>query len=890
MKKHLFVLCLLASTALLHAQNFTGGYNFILPANDASASAFLPKFPSQPIVSPVVAVGKHFLVAGKPYRFWGVNVTVAAAFPALAIAPSVAARAQKLGINLVRFHHIDNPAWTGDDNSLMSLSRSTRILNPAALNRLDNFIAELKKKGIYTNMNLNVSRTFNRFDNVPDADSLREFGKGVTVFDPQLITFQKEYAKQILAHTNPYTGLKLAQDPALAMVEIINENSLYGMWKESVLKPVSQGGGLIVRHSRMLDSLWNGFLANRYGTQAALATAWQITSGNTANRIQDPGFENTTLSTNWQNEIHAGAMASFNRDATTSASGSNSFRVDVTTSSTDSWHVQFKHTNFSVKKDTSYIVKFWAKANAPRYIDVAFTRNDAPYTYYGSKGFSLTTAWQEYSMVVTAPEDNVGQVRLSYQLGNGGVGSVWFDDISFSQPTMKSFDVGEDLASKNIRRTDYPARVFFPQRRTTDIAEFYISLQKNFMENMRSYLRDSLGVTAPITGTNALVGIQEGFQHENLDFIDDHSYWDHPTFPGVAWDADNWKIGNQPMSKDANFGAITNAFSGIQMTDKPFTISEYNHAAPNIYRVEMLPAMVSYGSFHGMDGLMFFEYNNDSDGSLNNDRIGNFFSIHRDNAVMSLFPSSAFAYRYGLVAEAVPTTVSYTQNDIYTSHLIDYATSRWDKYVPYNRRLNLTHSIKTSTYSGTVPFSSAALPVTETDVYHTNTGQTVLNTKSGVLTTATPKYASISGFLKDNPNTQAGNLTLLNATQFGALTWLSDSEKGLSDADTTFITLASRTQNTGMTWNADNTSINTNWGNAPTAQQAISATLRVNINAYSLRLHTLSATGQSLKTTDICAVEPGVFEILLNEQTLWYALEVTNRTKCIPVELKRVKY
>jgi len=44
-------------------------------------------------------------------------------------------------------------------------------------------------------MNLNVARQFNELDGVPDADSLIEFGKGVTLFDPQLITLQKEYAR-----------------------------------------------------------------------------------------------------------------------------------------------------------------------------------------------------------------------------------------------------------------------------------------------------------------------------------------------------------------------------------------------------------------------------------------------------------------------------------------------------------------------------------------------------------------------------------------------------------------------------------------------------------------------------------------------------------------------
>ena len=40
-----------------------------------------------------------------------------------------------------------------------------------------------------------------------------------------MIELQKEYAKELLCHVNPYTGLSLADDPAVVTVQINNEDS-----------------------------------------------------------------------------------------------------------------------------------------------------------------------------------------------------------------------------------------------------------------------------------------------------------------------------------------------------------------------------------------------------------------------------------------------------------------------------------------------------------------------------------------------------------------------------------------------------------------------------------------------------------------------------------------
>ena len=50
----------------------------------------------------------HFYYKNKEVKFFGTNVAYAAAFPEKEDAPKIAKRMAKLGINVVRFHHMDN--------------------------------------------------------------------------------------------------------------------------------------------------------------------------------------------------------------------------------------------------------------------------------------------------------------------------------------------------------------------------------------------------------------------------------------------------------------------------------------------------------------------------------------------------------------------------------------------------------------------------------------------------------------------------------------------------------------------------------------------------------------------------------------------------------------
>ncbi|HEY1464114.1 MAG TPA: hypothetical protein VGF44_11915 [Terriglobales bacterium] len=171
----------------------------------------------------------HFVTDdGKRINFWGMNITDwskgSVMVPSKEDAPLWAATLARFGVNAVRFQFLDLLTPRG---LIDSKREDTRAFDPEQLDREDFFIAELKKQGIYIDFNLLVGRPFKAGDGVQDADKIREGAKGISLFDPKLIELQKEYAKQLLTHYNPYTKLKYTDDPAVAIVEINNENALW---------------------------------------------------------------------------------------------------------------------------------------------------------------------------------------------------------------------------------------------------------------------------------------------------------------------------------------------------------------------------------------------------------------------------------------------------------------------------------------------------------------------------------------------------------------------------------------------------------------------------------------------------------------------------------------
>lgn len=164
---------------------------------------------------------------GHRIRLWGVNITDwspgSQQIPAKDQAAFWAGTLARFGVNCVRFQFLDLDTPRG---LIDSRGPGTRTLDPAAFDREDKFIAELEKRGIYIDFNLLVGRPFKAADGVQDANTLHQGAKGTSLYDQRLIELQKEYARELLDHLNSYTNRKYTDDPAVALIEINNEDAI----------------------------------------------------------------------------------------------------------------------------------------------------------------------------------------------------------------------------------------------------------------------------------------------------------------------------------------------------------------------------------------------------------------------------------------------------------------------------------------------------------------------------------------------------------------------------------------------------------------------------------------------------------------------------------------
>jgi hypothetical protein len=226
-------LSLAASAPVLAAQTTNGMVPFTIDHRRGALSAS-PVDVSLLLDAPA---GKHGFVQvkdghlvtadGQRIRFWGVNISDwtkgSQQMPPKADAAMWASTLARFGVNCVRLQFLD---FLSPRGLIDSGRQDTEALNAEAFDREDFFIAELEKRGIYIDFNLLVVRPFKPGDGVQDAQLLGLGAKGTSLFDKRLIELQKEFTKELLDHVNPYTKIKYTDDPAVAFIEINNENAI----------------------------------------------------------------------------------------------------------------------------------------------------------------------------------------------------------------------------------------------------------------------------------------------------------------------------------------------------------------------------------------------------------------------------------------------------------------------------------------------------------------------------------------------------------------------------------------------------------------------------------------------------------------------------------------
>jgi hypothetical protein len=341
----------------------------------------------------------------------------------------------------------------------------------------------------------------------------------------------------------------------------------------------------------------------------------------------------------------------------------------------------------------------------------------------------------------------------------------------------------------------------------------------------------------------------------------------------VAWSATDWFIDNVSMLAQPDMGTMPGLFGGLALEGKPYTISEYNHPFPNRYHWEMVPLLASYASYHDADGLMFFSYNDGTNINWENDFIDGFFSVHRNNTLMSMSPVFAHAYRNYLIESSKNKyLVNYDSNSIFNLSLSDNF-GRWGKYFPYNQMGSATGTIRTQGFTASKT-DIPEIPVPAGPQYSTPNGQLIWNSSARLQVSDAPRIQSITGNLSQQNDLQLTHLTLKNASDEGVIIWLSLDEENLPAATHSLLSINSRIQNSGMIWDG-NTTVQDQWGQAPSLILTLVVSLTLDLDADSIRIFPLDEIGREQDYFTLYPSEDGKFDVEIDQgihQTPWFGI------------------
>ena len=194
---------------------------------------------------------------GVPVRFWAVNTGMESVRKDRASVDEQARFWAKRGVNMVRIH---GGIWRDDD--------FTKV-DGALLDQMHYYVAAMKREGIYIYLSNYFPLWLKFNDKTPGFPGYPAGGAhpfAIQFFSERFQEIQRGWFRELLTTPNPYAGgVPLVKDPAVAMIEIVNEDS-YFFWTFSPYENVPGP------QMEILEGQFGTWLAGKFGSvEKALA-------------------------------------------------------------------------------------------------------------------------------------------------------------------------------------------------------------------------------------------------------------------------------------------------------------------------------------------------------------------------------------------------------------------------------------------------------------------------------------------------------------------------------------------------------------------------------------------------------------------------------------------
>jgi hypothetical protein len=221
--------------------------------------------------------------------------------------------------------------------------------------------------------------------------------------------------------------------------------------------------------------------------------------------------------------------------------------------------------------------------------------NEDALLYYGvGDGFSTLSDY--YTQMLQSLFNN----WLKVQFGStAAIAERW----SSPDTIRKGLLSNESLEKMNIQLLSniiYGDLKGWNEQRVKDSYRFLYEKQLGYYQSMYAFLR-KLGVKCPVTGSNHWINKPADLlANSHMDFIDRHTYWQHPT---NSFNYDTGQVtGPLPMVRSDYAGNI-GSLASRRVYGLPYTASEWHNPLPNKFRSEgpvIMAAVACLQDWHPM--------------------------------------------------------------------------------------------------------------------------------------------------------------------------------------------------------------------------------------------------------------------------------------------------
>ncbi|KAH0797597.1 cellulase family glycosylhydrolase [Histomonas meleagridis] len=733
----------------------------------------------------------------------------------------------QLGINLVRFHHMDNSdIWESNEESKLSETQ---------LDKLHYFLYCLCENGIYANINLHVSRDYPE----PELKSLLDIfshGKPLDRFYPSLIQYQLDYARDLLKSYNNYTGYYIGEDPMILNIELSNENSMFDLIEDDYIDALSD----TVFETELL-SQWHRWLRTRYNESFLLLNE-------TWNSLYIDRSINLIQNCTHQYQRDDNTISTYN-------SATDTHTIEVKEIPEYEWdnQIQFMYINDFIEPLTEYTIELEASGNPENeseemIVSFNFQQQGEPYTLfnYGNIEIKLTKDIQKYNVPISTisnveTPNNIYFKIICYPF----IGTYTFRNIKIYKGTEANkiqFD-NDSFESIGIPRKNWVK----PSQ--SDYRIFIRDTEENTQRNITNYIKNVLGFNEIlIVDSQCTYGTFLSYtrEYENSDIIDIHRYWDGPYFDeGQYYNMSNYWLDNTPMLNSETYGTMSEILQ-YKGANKPYTISEYNYPFPSEYLHEKYFILGPLTAFYDCDAVYQYVYDQNGFSETTKGFIRHFFEMTSNPLDFSIAPFFTLAFRKGYVSISKETlNIKIPKNEVEningkTEDIFDVIIENSPIEVGYPAKIELeigdTNSgkIEYNFNGGEINISNEGCFITEEFIWK---NERCFPNEKPLFKVNTSKYKTLTGSIGNNEMSIISDLEIIKLNiklneemkETGSVGIVTLDDKNLTESTKILLVIAGKIKNSEQKWNSDRTSTGRTdeggfWGNSPVQAQYIEFT------------------------------------------------------------------